>query len=83
MLLTRSFTEMVVYGDLRERHRPFNLPNCLMNFSSRLRRSACCRVEAETRNVRTLLRAGNYEEALQAASQLFEVCTEADFQAST
>lgn len=41
------------------------------------------RVEAETRNVNTLLKAGNYEEALQAASQLFEVCTEADFQAST
>ena len=40
-------------------------------------------MEAETRNAQTLLRAGNHEEALQAASQLFELCTEADFQAST
>ena len=40
------------------------------------------RVEAETRNVQTLFRAGNHEEALQAASELFELCTEADFQAS-
>ena len=39
------------------------------------------RVEAETRNAHTLLRADNYEEALQAASQLFELCVEADFQA--
>ncbi len=39
-------------------------------------------MEAETRNAQTLLRAGNHEEALHAASQLFELCTEADFQAS-
>ena len=30
-----------------------------------------------------LVRAGNHEEALHAASQLFELCTEADFQART
>lgn len=46
-----------------------------------LSQESLCRVEAEIRNAHTLLRAGNYEEALQAASQLFELCVEADFQA--
>ena len=47
-----------------------------------LSQKGLCRVEAETRNAQTLLRAGNHEEALQAAGQLFNLCVEADFQAS-